>query len=439
MTGPASELEQLIIRAAPAIEGWLDDQWARRAAPFYASVDLRNSGFKIAPVDINLFPAGFNNLNPASDERCLAGIMRRIDKTCPGDPSVLLVPENHTRNAAYMENVVALQGMLRRMGVQIRVGSLDPGLTAATEINSAHGTLRLEPVRRNGNRLGVAGFDPCLVLLNNDLSAGVPDILRDIEQPMFPPVYAGWTTRRKSNHFAIYKDLATEVAGAIGIDPWLINAYFTKCGSINFSERADTECLETHVSEILVRIRSKYKEYGIAKEPFVIVKADAGTYGMAVMTVKDASEVHSLNRRQRKKMEMAKGRAEVHEVMVQEGVHTSDVVEGSSAEPVIYMVDKFVIGGFYRVTAGRGNDENLNVPGSHFVTFAFDKPCHFPNGNDTQSPLNQFHAYGIIARTALVATAIELQQLAENFGQHTEATLQSTEGAADLPARRKSL
>ena len=36
-------------------------------------------------------------------------------------------------------------------------------------------------------------------------------------------------------------------------------------------------------------IRAKYKEYGITQQPFVIVKADAGTYGMGIMTVKDAS------------------------------------------------------------------------------------------------------------------------------------------------------
>ena len=29
---------------------------------FYCSVDLRDSGDKIAPVDCNLFPAGFNNI-----------------------------------------------------------------------------------------------------------------------------------------------------------------------------------------------------------------------------------------------------------------------------------------------------------------------------------------------------------------------------------------
>jgi glutamate--cysteine ligase len=431
LIGPKSDLERQILKAAPAIEHWLHEQWQKHAAPFYASVDLRNSGYKLAPVDINLFPGGFNNLNPDTDPQCLQVIVATVKKTCPSGGGLLLIPENHTRNPGYMENVVALQTMLRRAGIQVRVGSLDPTLAAATDIESTHGAIRLEPLRRYVNRLGVDDFDPCLVLLNNDLSAGVPDILRNIEQPLLPPLYAGWTTRRKSNHFAIYRNLAAEVAGLIGIDSWLINANFSKCGSINFHERTGEECLEAYVLEVLAAIRLKYKQYGITQEPFVIVKADAGTYGMAVMTVKDPSEVHSLNRKQRKKMEMAKGHAEVHEVMVQEGVYTSELVEGSSAEPVIYMVDKFVVGGYYRVTAGRGQDENLNVPGSHFVTVPFDKPCHFPDSNDPQSSSSRFHAYGLIARIALVATAIELEQARE--ASEKNAAVNAPAGKDSIP------
>ena len=437
LTGPSSDLERQILKAAPAIEHWLRDQWQKVAAPFYASVDLRNSGYKLAPVDINLFPGGFNNLNPDTDPQCLRVIAATAMKTCPGGGGLLLIPENHTRNPGYMENVAALQTMLRRAGIQVRIGSLDPTLAAATDIESTRGAIRLEPLRRYINRLGVDGFDPCLVLLNNDLSAGVPEILRNIEQPVLPPLYAGWTTRRKSNHFALYKNLAAEVASVIGIDSWLISANFSKCGSINFHERTGEECLEAYVSEVLAAIRLKYKQYGITQEPFVIVKADAGTYGMAVMTVKDPAEVHSLNRKQRKKMEMAKGHAEVHEVMVQEGVYTSELVEGSNAEPVIYMVDKFVVGGYYRVTAGRGQDENLNVPGSHFVTVPFDKPCHFPDSNDPPSSSSRFHAYGVVARIALVATAIELEQARKTFGKNTAADSRAgTDAIPDYSAAR---
>ena len=61
---------------------------------------------------------------------------------------------------------------------------------------------------------------------------------------------------------------------------------------------------------------TSYQEYGIESEPFVIVKADAGTYGMGIMTVKDASEVKNLNRKQRNKMAVVKEGMAVTEVDV---------------------------------------------------------------------------------------------------------------------------
>ena len=59
-----NRLENYIINHSCDIEHWFRTQWLENTAPFYASVDLRNSGFKLTPVDTNLFPGGFNNLNP---------------------------------------------------------------------------------------------------------------------------------------------------------------------------------------------------------------------------------------------------------------------------------------------------------------------------------------------------------------------------------------
>ena len=132
-------------------------------------------------------------------------------------------------------------------------------------------------------------------------------------------------------------------------------------------------------------IREKYAEYGINEEPFVIVKADAGTYGMGIMTVKDPSEVRDLNRKQRNKMAVVKEGLAVNDVMVQEGVYTFETVDDAVAEPVVYMIDHFVVGGFYRVHTGRGKDENLNAPGMQFAPLAFAEPCSSPNPATTRA------------------------------------------------------
>ena len=415
LIGPLLDLEKRILKAQPAIEHWFRAQWQEHRVPIYASVDLRNSGFKLAPVDTNLFPGGFNNLNPDFLPLCVLAAQSAIEKICPDARGVLLIPENHTRNMFYLENVAKIVTMLRSAGVIVRVGSLLPEIIQPTTLALPNGSsLTLEPLIRIGNRLHLADFDPCVILLNNDLSAGVPEILKNLEQEVIPPLVAGWTTRRKSTHFAAYDRVASEFAKLIEIDPWLINPYFGQCGKIDFQQREGEDCLAAEVDRVLQQIRIKYAEYGVTESPFVIVKADAGTYGMGIMTVKDASEVRDLNRKQRNKMAVVKEGLEVSDVLVQEGVYTFESINDAVAEPVVYMVDHFVVGGFYRVHTGRGVDENLNAPGMHFVPLAFESCCTLPNPDCAPDDTpNRFYSYGVIARLALLAASVELEEMQE--------------------------
>ncbi len=422
LNGPLLSLEKSMLAAMPKIEHWFRSQWLEHAAPFYASVDLRNSGFKLAPVDTNLFPGGFNNLNPDFLHLSVQAAMVAVEKICPEARRLLLIPENHTRNGYYLRNVVELANILKQAGMHIRIGSISPEITAPTKFETQGGhTLLLEPVVRVGNRLklmqsSIDGetleeFDSCAILLNNDLSGGIPEILQNLEQDLIPPLYAGWSTRRKSQHFAAYNRVAKEFSELLGIDEWLINPYFETCGQIDFNARTGEECLASKVSLLLEKIKLKYTEYGVTQEPFVIVKADAGTYGMGIMTVKSPDEVRDLNRKTRNKMSVVKEGLQVSEVIIQEGVYTFESINDAVAEPVVYMMDHYVIGGFYRVHTGRGVDENLNAPGSHFVPLAFAKPCTLPDcAGAPDAPPNRFYAYGVVARLALLAAAIELQE-----------------------------
>ena len=413
LTGPLLDLERRLLTMLPTIEHWFRSQWLEHSPPFYTSVDLRNSGFKLAPVDTNLFPGGFNNLNPDFLPLCVQAMQIAVEKVCPEARGVLLIPENHTRNQFYLKNVAQLVTILKRAGMLVRVGSLLAEITEPTvfQLPGDH-TLTLEPLVRKGNRLGLTDFDPCVVLLNNDLSAGVPDILRNIEQSIFPPLSAGWHARRKSQHFTAYDRVANEFAKLLDIDPWMINPYFATCDQVNFQERVGEECLAAQVDAVLQKIRVKYAEYGVKQEPFVIVKADAGTYGMGIMTVKDASEITHLNRKQRNKMAVVKEGLQVHDVLIQEGVYTFEHINEAVAEPVIYMIDHYVVGGFYRVHNGRGVDENLNAPGMHFEPLAFQTCCTLPNPDCAPDDLpNRFYAYGVVARLALLAASLELEEL----------------------------
>jgi glutamate--cysteine ligase len=413
LTGPLLDLEHKFLEATPRIERWFRLEWQEHTPPFYCSVDLRNAGFKLAPVDTNLYPGGFNNLSAEAMPLAIQAAMAAIEKYCPEARNLLLIPENHTRNTYYLQNVVRIQTMLRQTGLTVRLGSLNPEVTQPTRLELPDGqSLMLEPLERRGDRLGLRDFDPCAILLNNDLSAGLPEVLQGLQgQILLPPLHAGWAVRRKSNHFSAFNDVAKKFGKLLDVDPWLVNPYFATCGKVDFQARAGEECLASNVDMLLRQIRAKYKEYGIEQTPFVIVKADAGTYGMGIMSVKDASEVQNLNRRQRNKMAVVKEGLEVSEVIIQEGVPTIETVENGVAEPVVYMIDKYVVGGFYRVHAERGRDENLNAPGMHFVPLPFAASCNLPDvaGSPDCAP-NRFYAYGVVARLALLAASLELER-----------------------------
>lgn len=413
LTGPINELEQRILESMPAIERWFRLEWMEHTPPFYTSVDLRNAGFKLAPVDTNLFPGGFNNLTPEMLPLAVQAAMAAIEKICPEAKNLLLIPERHTRNTFYLTNVRRLMQIFTLAGLNVRLGTLDPEITSPTTVALPGGDeLLLEPLVRQRTRLGLKDFDPCTILLNNDLSAGVPKVLEGLhEQYLLPPLHAGWSVRRKSRHFQSYEEVAKKFAKLLGMDPWLINPMYAQCGEVDWSTGNGLDCVRTQVETLLTKVRRKYKEYGIHEKPFVVVKADNGTYGMGIMTVRDPKELDEVGRRTRNKMGVIKDGQAVNQVIIQEGVPTYERVNEAVAEPVVYMVDRYVVGGFYRVHPERGIDENLNAPGSGFVPLAFAESHHLPRPGERPgaSAPNRFYMYGVIGRLAMLAAAYELE------------------------------
>jgi len=422
LTGPINELEQRMLESMPAIERWFRLEWMEHTPPFYSSVDIRNAGFKLAPVDTNLYPAGWNNLTEEMLPLAVQAAMAAIEKICPEAKNLLLVPENHTRNTFYLSNVAQLQRIFNQAGLNVRLGSLSPEITEETQLNLPNGEqITLAPLIREGRRLTLKNFDPCTVLMNNDLSAGTPGILENLhEQFLLPPLHAGWSVRRKSNHFAAYDEVAKNFGKLIGVDPWLINPMFQAATGVDFSKGEGIESLQHEVDGLLTKIKRKYKDYGINEAPFVVVKADNGTYGMGIMVVRDAKDLEALNRKTRNKMSVIKDGQQVSDVIIQEGVLTHEQINDAVAEPVVYMMDRYVVGGFYRVHADKGVDENLNAPGASFVPLAFEQSAHLPQPGKAPgaSVPNRFYMYGVVGRLAMLAASYELEQTdpdAENY------------------------
>jgi glutamate--cysteine ligase len=402
LNGPINELEQRILDSMPAIERWFRLEWMEHTPVFYSSVDVRNAGFKLAPVDTSLYPAGWSNLTPAMLPLAVQAAMVAIEKICPEAKNLLLIPENHgdnLKNTFYLSSIAQLRRIFHMAGLNVRVGSIDPDIKQNTTIDLPNGeSIVLEPVIRSAKRLGLKDFDPCTILLNNELCKGVPGILEELnEQFLLPPLHGSGSIRRKSTHSKSYEDVCKRFGKLLGVDPWLINPMFMTCTDEDLAATVDT---------LLAKIKKKYKEYGITDKPFVVVKTDHSSQadkhlGASVMMLRQSNELNK-----HKDFASFKG-----ELVVQEGVLTKERMNDAVAEPVVYMMDRYVVGGFYRVHADRGMDENLCSPGSRYVPLAFAESAELPQPGVKAgaSAPNRFYMYGVIGRLAMLAASYELE------------------------------
>jgi glutamate--cysteine ligase len=401
-------LDELIKNRRADIEDWLHAQRNKGQPFFYTSVDLRHSGVKLAPVDTNLFPAGFNNLSPAGRHRAIRQMKLRLSEMRPAPKRILIVPENHTRNLYYLENLAVLAQLLTATGAEVRIGSLMAEETLSLASVSGRTVTELALAREGDTLATRDGFIPDLILLNNDCTSGPPAILEGISQPIEPPVRMGWYNRRKSEHFRAYDEITQSFAGAFGFDPWLICAPFHRCGVVNFDEKIGIECVALGVEKVLHATRRKYEEYAIKETAYAYVKADSGTYGMGVMTVTSGDELIEINKKTRNKMGTIKEGTRNSEVIIQEGIPTVDKVQNATAEPMIYVVDGVPVGGAYRINDQRDALSNLNAPGMRFVGMCDEGECGDEVKESVETTECNFGVFGLVAALAALAAGREV-------------------------------
>ncbi len=411
------------IRAKDAeIRAWYSKHAAAAPPPMYCSVDLRDSGQKIVPVDSNLYPAGFNNVC-AEDHRTAPPIFRaqlesRAAALGVKEPKrILILPEFHTTNTYYLENLHYLRTLVENAGFQVRIGWLsEPPIEENLILKTAsEKELRADPLRvRDGIAQlgeGEKSFVPDVILLNNDFSGGYPPILDQIRQPILPSHRLGWHSRKKSEHFKHYNRLAAEFAAIAGFDPWIIQIATEEVDGVDFNEGVGLDRVAAAAERILADTKTTYAAKGITTEPFVFVKNNAGTYGMGIMVVRSAEEIRTMNRRAKNKMSMGKNKRAIDSVVVQEGVPTATLVDRLASEPVIYLFGCDLIGGFLRTNTERGTEENLNSQGMVFRKLCMSDLREESDDDGEPVDTSMEQVYGAVARISALATGIELRGL----------------------------
>lgn len=347
------------------INDWLEQALKGKKPLFYTSVDIRDSGFKMAPVDTNIFPAGFNNLNQIELDRAKAEIILYLDKYYNSPKNILLIAENHTRNLYYLDHLHQLKST-----IDINIDITNFEVTEPTiQYSRNNYELAYQPIKIKDNFLVNKQNEPYdLVILNNDLSAGYPEVLNDIKNRITPNPRYGWFNRSKQNHFVCYDEVLNEFCHEFKLDPFLLSTIFSNCENINFKERKGLDCVAIKVQTIIDFLKLKYKEYNIPTEPYVIVKPDKGTYGMGILGFSSGDEVLEINKDERKKASVIKEGVENSIVFIQEGIPSIVTNKaGDVAEITAYLIAASPIGYFLRSNSEKDNTGNLNSKGMYFT------------------------------------------------------------------------
>ncbi len=391
--------------------------------PFYTSVDIRDAGFKIAVVDTNLFPAGFNNLCEHGLADAELFVKKAILSRVPNASNILIVAEEHTRNTWYLENVRILQEIITKAGFNNKIATFfshDTSLcelgSGAVELETATGqTVKvycfkrvLEKIRQND-----ADFD--LIIMNNDLSAGIPEELKQIQIPIVPSIHAGWHARLKSEHFRHANALMKEFAYIVGLDPWQFSCLYEVVEHVDVNNESDQQRLYAAAVKLFEEIQNKYREHNVDSKPFIFIKSDSGTYGMGVVPIESPEQILELNRKKRNDLLRGKDAQTITHFLLQEGVPTIHRLEENPCEVCLYQIDNNFVGGFYRYHTNKSSRENLNSPGG----MTFQKMCpHLDKyGKDcgTEHNLNIFSIYRILGRIAGAAAGKEIMELDSRF------------------------
>lgn len=418
MQDTQSAIHKQIVRHLDEVDAWFAGIRKDLDVPFYSSYDIRDFGHKVVTVDANIYPAGFNNICPTDKEASVPLVRRYIERHYGANAQkILILTEEHTGNPYYWDNVASLRRMIEEAGFTVAVGfpRMRTGDTMSMASASAGEILVHSAVIRDG-RIVIDGFDPDVVISNNDFSEAYAE-WGSITSALNPPRELGWYQRKKSTFFKHYNRLATEFAGAIEVDPWNFTVETELFQNFDMSDPASKEALAVRVDAMIARLKEQYVKRGIKENPVVFVKNNSGTYGLAVMRIQSGDEVRALNNRTRTKMKAAKGGRDVEEVIIQEGVPSIVKADGGvTAEPTIYLIGCQLAGGFLRTHAEKGPTESLNSPGAVYKRLCVADLKVSVEGNPMEN------VYGWIAKLGVLAIGLESAEMKVQYQNYTRMT-----------------
>ena len=395
-----------ICKKLEQLEEWYLEKTRRiKGAPFYSSFDLRDSGSKIAPVDANIFPAGFNNICQVDKDHAPDRVKRYFKHHWGSNvpKKIALVTEEHTNNLYYWDNVATLKELLEQGDFEVQI-FLPSILEAPITLTSASGKV-IKIFSSGSESLGCdfGDFKPDLVISNNDFSKNYDQWINACPIVINPSYKLGWHVRKKSQFFVNYNRLVGEFARIIGEEPNTFSI-ITEPVEFDINSLESRKTLAERVDAVISKIKSTASNPANTN-PYVFVKNNSGTYGLGVIQVNSGQEVLDWTYRERKKMKAVKGGGKMTEVIIQEGIPTSLRSAEASAEPAIYMIGHELAGGFLRTHSSRNEKESLNSPGAVFQRLCVSDLSIDVEGNPMEN------CYGWIAKVGHLAILDEFEEI----------------------------
>ena len=387
-----------LINKKDTVDDFFKKKFSETPSTVYSSVDIRNAGFKISPIDSNSYPAGFNNMCEIDKENASEIFKNYIQKNYFNINKILLLTEDNTRNLFYWDNVFTIYSIIKNAGYECFISMA--GFLEESEIFTSTGRLiKLSQVKIKNDKVYANQNEVDLILSNNDFTLK-NDFLEKINKPVNPPYELGWLFRKKSNHLNHYHKILKEFCDLLDIDPWHFSL------KTNVVSNAEPEQLAQVADKLILELKKEYLFRGITNKPFVFIKNNSGTYGMGVISVESANDILKWNNKEKSKIKRGKLGSPVTELIIQEGVPsclTTD--EGFIAEPVLYMIGDRLVGGFLRSHTKKTNTDNLNTPGSVFKKFCMTDMKIPQNGISLES------VYAIVAKLCSLAISLEAREL----------------------------
>lgn len=399
------ELEIFVAQNWDNINHYLDQEMSNLPVPFYTSVDIRESKNKFAPVDNNIYPAGFNNLCQLDLEAASEHIAK-ILQTENAPQHIGIIPESHTKNAMYLDHLAILGRTIRDAGFNVYFLGLDPELFESNQnelnlvshsgfditINAAtleKGCLWIEQDQQK--------IKMNLLILNNDQSSPLDFPWQELTSPVLPTPNIGWFARKKSTHFHYYHHVLEKFGEHFSIGTNLLEAQFKSLEGINFQEKSGLDQLALEVQALQEQLANP--------NAHIFIKASQGTYGMGISVVQSAEEVLQMNRKTRNKMDVGKNKIKFDKVLIQESVDTILKYDNMPAEVTLYLIQGRPVGGFMRANSQRDEHSNLNSRGMVFKKFCISEI------RQNQDHKAKEATYSIIARLSTWASAFEIQDV----------------------------